>query len=384
MLKKISLIILFISAVYSNALARTSWEGTWEYGRYTHAYGGSLNISDCKLNVCNFSIKTFHGAHTCDVAGKLKIDGNKGLFYRYLEDRDNVDEQKIVMKLNPEKQTINIDWQSGRFCGVKGDISGLYENKLTPLRYPTSFDCRANNLQVAEKTVCSSEVLAQADKEFFNNYPEKITYLWKKERNTCGNDEKCLWNFYTNNIFSEYKNKYDGNFSLYQYIKDQNQKWYYPTDFTLLRDYLQNNMSPEDYSAWQITLYDEIDTEICEDCSFMKYGITGLYTQYESAFFINNDEIWLAFVSANLPESKKNHIIVYAPQNKKESDMPANLKKWIQYLAKHYPDEILIKNFERPKKRIIKRNWYNKAVGEILQDTPEIYTTTINNQYNTN
>lgn len=374
MLKKISLIVLFFVMVCAEAKAGTGWEGVWEYSRYNRASGGALEIGNCVLNVCDFSIKTYHGAQTCNVSGRLKVDGNKGLFYKYLQYEDNTDEQKIVMKLNPEKHTINVDWQSGRFCSLNSDINGLYENKQSPLRYQTSFDCWADDLQEAEKTICASERLAKADREFAAKYSGKMTYLWKKERNMCAADELCLWHFYTKAIFEEYKNSNNGDFSLYQYFQNQNPEWYYPTDYALLRDYLWNNMPAKDYAAWEATLYDKMRTAECENCSYMAYDINGLFAVYESAFYIDDKGIWLAFVSADLPELEQKQIVVYAPRGSKQREMPLVLKKWVERLTPyHHSEGVLLKYFERPKIRITKRNWYHKVVGEILQDAPEPY-----------
>ncbi len=379
MIKKFVWIMLFATAFGTEAFAGSEWEGVWEYGRYAPAYGGFMNIANCQLNVCDFSIQTFHGAHTCNVNGKLKINGTKGLYYKYLQYQDNGDEQKIVMKLNPEKRVIDVDWQSGRFCGFEGNIGGVYENKQNPLRYQTSFDCWAEGLTEAEKTICASERLAKADREFVQNYPQQVTYLWKKERNACGDDEQCLWKYYTGAIFAAYKAEHSGNFSLYQYVMKQKPEWYFPNDYALLSDYLQNNLTPEDYAAWKITLNDKSNTSKCEECSFMSYSVTGFAHTYASAFYFAEDGMWVAFVSANLPEPENQNIVVYAPQGKTDSDMPSVVKDWISFLKKYYPGGVFMKNLERPKTRIVKRNWYHKPVGETFVKTPEPYASTTEN-----
>ena len=382
MMKKFVWTMLWTAAFAADAAAKSDWEGVWEYGRYEPAYGGDMEIRNCRLNVCDFSIQTFHGAHTCDVSGRLKINGTKGLYYKYLQDQDNGDEQKIVMKLNPAKKVIDVAWESGRFCGFEGNIGGVYENKQNPLRYKTSFDCWADGLQDAEKTVCGSERLAQADREFAKDYPQNMTYLWKKERNACGADEECLWKFYTESILANYKAAHEGNFSLYQYFMSQKPEWYFPEDYTLLRDYLQNNLTPEDYAAWKVTISDKSNTANCEGCSFMNYFVTGFYHIYESAFYIDAKGIWLAFVSANLPEPQNQNIVVYAPHGRMESEMPANVKRWVEQLKKRYPEGVVLKYLERPKTRVIKRNWYHKPIGETFIKTPEPYDPTFNNNIN--
>lgn len=375
MIRKFLLPILFVAAFVTDAFAKSEWEGVWEYGRYAPAYGGFMEIRDCRLNVCRFAIQTFHGAHTCDVKGKIKVDGTKAVFYKFMQYEDNEEEQKIVMKLNPEKRIIDVDWQNGRsFCGSQGNIGGAYEYKGNPLRYATSYDCWAENLTDSEKAICGSEKLAKADREFAKDYPQKITYAWKKERNTCGADENCLWKFYTESIFAEYKAAHDGNFSLYQYFLSHEPEWYFPTDYVLLQDYLENNITPEDYEAWKVTLYDKGLTARCkENCSFMSYGLTGFETIYESSFYIDEDGIWVAFVSGNLPEEQQKKIVVYAPSGKTEWNMSPQMKDWLLKMVKDHPDGTELKYLERPKLKVIKRNWYKKPIGETYVDVPEPY-----------
>ena len=58
-----------------------------------------------------------------------------------------------------------------------------------------------------------------------------------------------------------------------------------------------------------------------------------MYKIYESAVYVDNQEVWLAFVSANLPEPEDKNIIVYAPKGKTLNDMPKSIKDFTDYLV---------------------------------------------------
>ena len=120
---------------------------------------------------------------------------------------------------------------------------------------------------------------------------------------------------------------------------------YYPTDFTLLNDYLEKNLE-DYYEAWKIT-QDTISTQDnqCDNCYYHKYGVTGFFTIYESAFYIDKNEIWLSFVSANLKAPEDEYIIVFAPNEKELKDMPKQFNKWLESLKPHYPKGIKLKHF---------------------------------------
>lgn len=341
-MKKIVLLIIVSTIFLCSCQKKSPWEGRWEYGRYAPAYGGGLDISDCEDNKCHFSIFTFHGSHTCDVDGYIKILGTQAEYYNTDNEQDI---KKITMKLNLAKENIEVDWISGHFCGIQGNIGGTYENKDAPLRYLTSFDCWRNELSSTEKTICLSEKLAKADIEFSTNYSKEKTEIWQKNRDKCYKNEECLWNFYVKSIRTEYEKSNDGKTNLFHYFKNQNPKWNFPTSYALLNEYFMQNMEQEDYDAWIVTLYDKSYTIECENCILKTYGITGLFKIYESAFYINKDEIWIVFVSANLSQSENKNIIVYAPYEKKITQIPEKLKEYIDYLSPYFPKGVKLKHF---------------------------------------
>lgn len=124
-------------------------------------------------------------------------------------------------------------------------------------------------------------------------------------------------------------------------------KLYYPTDFVLLDDYFRTNMDNADYETWkaafsQISLADNS----CQKCHYHSYGVAGMYTSMESAFYINHNEIWLAFLHLdNKGNNKNNCIVVYAPKGKTIKDIPEKYNNWLNRLTPYFPAGINLKHF---------------------------------------
>ena len=242
MIKKLFLCLLTVIPI--KAYSASPWEGKWEVGRYHNDFAGHLIIQNCKNNECDFDIGTANGAHTCTINGKLKINGNKAQFrkksvYNYAE---NEKYAVIDFKLNQQKRTIKVkgNYVAGRLhCGMQGYFEGEYENENNPLRFKTSFDCRAENISETEKTICADADLAAADVEMDKKYKAAITSEWKQKRDECKTDINCLWNFYVSSLIEEYKKSTNQDVNLYEYLGALEENGlYYPTDFTLLQDIL--------------------------------------------------------------------------------------------------------------------------------------------------
>lgn len=323
--------VLWISFAFASSL----WEGKWEMGRYTSAGGGLLDIHDCTSENCLFRITSMHGAHTCDVSGVMKIDKNYARFYNSADKYgDEFSAKEILFELNPTKKIIDVQHKSGQFCGMRGYIDGIYEYESLPYRYPTSFDCWRDNLNQAEIAICASHKLSQADMELDANYKFYKTPEWFDNRNKCQKDEKCLWELYTKSIKDAFELDSNSSFDFWIYVRGQKQKWYYPTDLALLRDYFEENMAEPYFSAWTVTLGDDSYTASCENCLAKSYGIAGLYTIYESAWYIDEEEMWISFISANLDTPEDEKVIVFAPFGKTLNDMPVFVKEYTEDLAK--------------------------------------------------
>lgn len=337
--------VVLLSATSSFA---TSWEGRWEYGRYTQSIGGALTIKDCTDTKCQFELFTSHGSHSCSASGTITIKGNNGRYFERLRFYGN---QELLFGLDPKKRIINVTYVDGDFCGMRGYLEGAYEHASLPYRYETSFDCWAENLTNAEKTVCASSDLAKADLEFSKNYPKAKTSKWLESRNQCEADEKCLWNFYKISLLNAYSEANHKKFNFYDYIKNQKQTWHYPTDLLLLNDFLQKGMEKGYYGAWRVSLGDDAYDKECENCIFRHYGIAGFYKTYESAIYVDKNDVWVVFISANLPEPEDKNIIVFAPKDKLLDDMPKNIKNFTDNLVKSgvfQKDSIKLLKFKEP------------------------------------
>lgn len=346
-------LFLFLIALISpiNAYGSSLWEGKWEIGRYYNDFGGSLVIQNCQNNKCDFDIGTINGAHTCDVKGQMKINGTKAIYHgtiKIFEDRDDK-KATVHFQLDAQKNIITVKCEGAchYYCGVSGFFDGEYENEHNPLRFKTSFDCRAENINDTEKTICANADIAKADIEMNKKYEKAMTQEWKQKRNDCKKDVECLWNFYVSSITKEYQKTTDKGVNLYEYLGHLEENGlYYPTDFILLQDYFRKNMEKKDYEEWKLA-FGQISMEDneCEKCYYHKYGVAGLYTIIESAFYINHNEIWIAFLHADYKHKENEFIIVYAPKNKTIKNIPTQYKKWLDRLKQHYPNGIKLKHF---------------------------------------
>ena len=119
---------------------------------------------------------------------------------------------------------------------------------------------------------------------------------------------------------------------------------YYPTDFSLLTDFFIKNMPADDYDTW-ISSFSQIslDNNKCNNCHYHEYGLAGLYTIMESAFYINQNEIWLAFIDND--DEQQNYIVVYALSDKTEKNIPPEFDEWLNILKKYHPESIKLKYF---------------------------------------
>ena len=340
-------IILIPMRVYS----ASPWEGEWLYGRYSIMSGGSLSINNCKNNVCDFEIMTSTGAHGCSLDGKLKINGNKAQYIDQSRNSRCSDGKTAIIQFNLDsaKQIIDVENISscGRYCGVQGNYLGKYENENNPLRFDTGFDCWKSDLSDTEKTICSTRHLAQADKEISTEHPEIMTDDWKAERDKCNTKVDCLWDYYISSLKKEYRADNKPDVDIYKYMNNpDDDKLYYPMDYVLLDDYFRKNMEDKYYQELIISFgYVAMGINQCQNCYYHQYGIAGLFAWYSSSFYINNkNEIWIAFVSANLENPEDEEIIVFAPPGNEEKDMPEKIKSWVDHLLP-YKKGIRLKYF---------------------------------------
>lgn len=345
----LGLLLTFSTNAKTNKTDALSWRGIWEYKRYSTDSFGTLKITDCTDNQCNFKINTADGAHTCSLEGKLKINADKGEYKEKYKTPAGKDEEVIVtFKLDNTKRIIKIDsnHQSHRYCGMQGEFIGEYENENNPLRYDTGFDCWNPDITETEKIICASKNLAQASKEMIENYQSRQTKEWYDKRKNCHNNQKCLWDFYISSIKSNYEKEHNQPLNLYEYMgKLSENSLYYPTDFSLLTDFFIKNMPKDDYEEWTATFSQiAIENNKCDKCRYHTYGVPGLYTIMESAFYIDKDEIWLAFLQINNERNKK-HIIIYTLPNYEEKDIPPAFNNWLKRLKPYFPDGIKLKHF---------------------------------------
>jgi hypothetical protein len=349
---KLAFFIFGLLVISAKSYSASPWEGRWEIGRYYNDFGGRLTIKNCQNNVCEFDIGTIHGSHTCSVDGKLKINGNKAQHYEIMEIFEGEVPKKVAInfQLDEKKNIITVKCEGDclYYCGMRGHFEGEYENENNPLRFKTSFDCWAN-VSDTEQAICADGNLAKADIEMDKKYKKAMTKTWREARDKCNAKVNCLWDFYVSSIAEEYQKEADKNVNLYEYLDNLNADGlYYPTDFALLRDYLSKNMEKGDFEEWQTAFGDiSMEDNKCEKCYFHKYGVAGLYTTIESAFYINHDEIWIAFLHTDYEHKEDEYIIMYAPRGKTIYDIPEQYQKWLERLEPYYPNGIKLKHFSK-------------------------------------
>lgn len=358
-MKKFVLILIFLifSSVntIANEIKNSAWEGIWEYQRYEKNPSGVLEITNCQNNLCHFSINTTNGAHTCIIEGRLETRTNTAVYKEKAETSEGEHENIVItFKLNTDKNVIDVDANSASkiYCGMQGYFIGKYENQNNPLRYDTGFDCWTKDLTDTQKIICSSKKLARADKEMAENYQFEQTKEWYNKRENCHNDKECLWDFYISSIKFGYEKKNNKSVNLYEYMGNLSDDTpYYPTDFSLLHDFFIKNMQSDDFEQWQLAFSQiSMENSKCNQCHYYEYGLAGLYTIVESAFYINKNEIWLAFLNID-DDTNKKHIIIYAMPDKKEKDIPAEFENWLNRLKEHFPDGIKLKHFTYTKNK---------------------------------
>ena len=357
MLKRRLIAITCIGLMSMAAVAKAAspWEGRWEMRSYNQPMGGVLIIKNCNNSKCNFEIFSSRGAHTCQAEGEMKINNNDAKFYKRIREAgDNFDEE-INFSLDPKKRIIDVKRISGYFCGMRADITGRYENEALPYRFPTSFDCWQEDLAPTETVICANSDLAKADVEFEANYKEAKTPEWEEKRNKCGDDKQCIRDFYKSEIIKAYEARHKKPFNLYEYTQSQTQEWYYPTDLAIMNDFFDKNMDKGYRGAWSVSLDDDSYTWDCDNCLMMSFGVAGLYKIYESAWYVDEDEVWIAFISANLQEPEDKNIIVFAPKGETLDNMPPTIKEFTDrliasgFFAKDSVKLMEFKEFQKPK-----------------------------------
>lgn len=323
-------------------------------GRYLNASGGDLTIKNCANNVCDFDIKSFNGAHMCNVSGKMKISGNQAQYRKKSVYKFDNNENYIIIDFDFDKKNKIIEIKANNtayrlYCGLQGILDGKYENESNPLRYETSFDCWADSLNDTQKTICATKHLAKADVEIGKKYENVMTDEWRSRREKCGTNIECLWNFYLTSIKKAYEKGLQKEFNLFEYFGNlKEDSLYYPTDFTLLADYLLKYMEKEDYKELEATFSQILlEDNHCKGCLFHEYGVAGLYTIMESAFYANKNEIWIAFLHIDINDDENNCIIVYAKKGKTLRDIPIQLSKWLERLKPYFKNRINLKYFSR-------------------------------------
>lgn len=350
-MKKITSFIFLTIFAATCAQAKSPFEGSWIIDRYSTATGGTLTIKNCKNDVCNFYLDTENGSHICSFEGEIKIKGNEGEYKTIVKNIFDEDSEFLInFKLNHEKNIITVAGEGYHlaYCGFRGYFEGEYENENNPLRYETGFDCWAKNLTDTEKTVCANEFIAGADKEISLKYKDVMPLEWKKERDKCKTDVKCLWKFYSQNVRYGYERVEGKALNFYEYMGSlDDDKFYTPTDFALIGKYLQENMEEEDYKSW-IRAFGVMSLDDCHDCHFLTYGLPGLFTSVESAFYIDKDDLWVAFLHEDLENDKNNYIVMYALKGKTINDIPEKYNDWLVRLKQFFSKEIKLKHFINP------------------------------------
>ena len=352
----------------NDSFAASPWEGIWEYGRYAPAYGGSLEIKNCRDNKCDFRIITAHGAHLCNNDGVMEVDGNKAKYVLKLDCGPEKKPEVTSFKLDPQKKTIEVDGYSSYFCGMRGYYGGVYEHESNPLRYPTSFNCWNDNLNTAEKEICADFNLSLADMELEKVYPQTKTPQWYNKRNNCLADKKCIWSLYVNTIKNEYQKETKSEFNLFAYVKNKNLNNYFLNNIAVVNDYFLTHMEKDDYEAWQVTLNDDGYDDGSADYHMQSFGVAGLYTMYESAIYIDENDVWLTFVSANLKEPLNDNVIVYRPKGKTIENMPLIMREYTENLSKRSAKKIVEKDF--------RESWKESFIRIIKQITDWLKNTT--------
>lgn len=340
------LVLFCLSACGDGHVPSSQWQGVWEYNRYVTSMGGTLEISDCQNKSCVFHIQTYNGAHLCEIEGTMTVVGDKASYVEEADPNLNTlsESARVSFKLDNHKKIITVTGNDAirYYCGLQGYFEGEYEYQDNPLRYKTSFNCWRKRLSDAEKTICASDRLARADREVAEKYDEVRSKDWYKQRNACGADEECLWKFYVKSVKNEYLSRHEGSFNLYDYMGDiRDDDMYYPSDFVLLDDVLRHSMEVDDYEKWVASFAQiSLDNYECENCHFRQYGVAGLYTIMESVFYIDKNQLWLAFI-----DSEKERLTVYGPQGKGSKDIPQKVMAWIERLESYYPQGYKLKYF---------------------------------------
>ena len=357
---------------------KSPWEGVWEMGRYYNAVSGTLEIKNCRDNVCEVDLSTINGMHMCSFSGKMKTNGKEAEYHKIFDFFENEPPKEAIVnfKLDEQKNIINIkcEGECRYFCGMQGYFEDDYENANNPLRFETSFDCWAKDLTDTEKTICAHDDLAQADKEMHEEYERAMTDEWKNNRAKCKKDADCLWEFYVNSVKNEYMKGSRDEINLYEYMGYLDEdKLYYPTDFILLDDYFRKNMEKDDYEEWKLAFGQiSLDDNSCDECYYHSYGLPGLYTSIESAFYINRDEIWLAFLHLDDRGKEYHCITMYAPNGKTIDDIPEKYDAWLTRLKPYFPNDIELKHFKTPLPESKTSKVVKKFVDAIKTDDPKI------------
>ena len=164
-----------------------------------------------------------------------------------------------------------------------------------------------------------------------------------------------------NPVTQAFEKEYQKPFNLYDYVQNQKLKWHSPTDLALLREFFITHLPDGYFGPWTSSLDDYCYDNSCEDCIAKFYTINGFYKVNESSFYMDKDQIWLAFVSANLEEPEDEAIIVFAPLGKNIEDIPPAIKTFTNNLSKSnlYAEGIKLKHFQTKPQWLYKlKSWF--------------------------
>ena len=316
---------------YFNKAAESfnKFEGVWRYGDGMKTIGGSLEIKNCKNNICDFTIQTANGAHTCGLDGTLTVNGFDAA--AELKNFDGGPACGVYFRLDKKGiMTLKSNGKCGGFCGARGYFEGAYINASLPQRYKAGFDCAAADSPL-EITICEDENLAMADNNL-NTLYKKTTgekdnqKIWLKERGACGSDKKCLADIYEKRLKILTEVLSGEPFSLYNFFAQTGGS---AADNYFIVKLLKGKMAPAHFEMYKDSIGDAgTDGEADKTGVFQWYGVAGLYTSMEAAFYISPGQIWAPFLNYNKKDGEAD-IIVYSSE-KDLDKAPGQIQNWIK------------------------------------------------------
>lgn len=300
------------------------YEGEWVFER---GHSGGMTIFNCEDNKCEFSISTVNGAHTCALGGTMTIDSEIAT-YKYVSEYSD-DSATVTFKLMNNNQTIHVDCNGdcSDFCGMRGFFMGEYENKNSPIIYKVdAFDCRTVKDKI-DVLICQNELLALADNELNEIYKRSVGQLeaqhnWISNRNKCTNTE-CMIDIYEARI----KELIPG-FTYQKYMTAIGSSA--PTRSFLFMNKMQKQLSKYDFSTIKSTISDTRHID-CDGFCYA-YGVAGLYTISEGAFYVKDNDFGILILGSDGLRLYKNN----------DGKIPNEIQAWIDDLNKRRGIEVLI------------------------------------------